>query len=211
MRMRGFTSSLRSAEHGFTSSRRSAEHGFTLVEMLIALMIFGMITAAGVALLTVTVRTQETSQRLLGEVGELRRLDSLLTADLAQAAPRPSRDRDGNVRPAFIGGAGDSVLLIAAVRRGGDEGAIQRIEYRLEGGRLDRLSFAQADGESRATIVPVLGGVSQARLRYRDREGAWLGTWRATDRNRLPRAIELVTTSERHGTVRQVFLVGGGA
>jgi general secretion pathway protein J len=87
--------------------------GFTLVEMLIALAIFGMLTAAGVALLTLTVRTQETSNRLLGEVGELRRLDALLTADFALAAPRLSRDRDGNVRPAMIGGAGDDELLLA--------------------------------------------------------------------------------------------------
>ncbi|HYJ52423.1 MAG TPA: type II secretion system minor pseudopilin GspJ [Allosphingosinicella sp.] len=184
--------------------------GFTLVEMLIALAIFGMLTAAGVALLTLTVRTQETSNRLLGEVGELRRLDALLTADLALAAPRLSRDRDGAVRPALIGGAGDGELLLALVRRGGDEGAVQRVEYRLREGRLERLAFAQVDGESRALVAPLLDGVGQVALRYRDREGAWTETWRATDRSRLPRAIELVSTTNRHGSVRQLFLVAGG-
>ena len=65
-----------------------SEAGFTLVEMLISLVIFGMITAAGVTLLTLTVRTQETSDRLLDNLGTLRRTGALLNADLAQAAPR---------------------------------------------------------------------------------------------------------------------------
>ena len=84
--------------------RRAAEAGFTLIEMLIALVIFGMITAAGVTLLTLTVRTQETADRLLETVGALRRTDALLTADLAQAAPRIHRDGDGRAVPAFRGG-----------------------------------------------------------------------------------------------------------
>ncbi|HWT13108.1 MAG TPA: prepilin-type N-terminal cleavage/methylation domain-containing protein, partial [Allosphingosinicella sp.] len=84
--------------------------GFTLVEMLIALSIFGMLTAAGVALLSVTARTQETSDRLLAELGEIRRVGALLTADLAQAVPRIRRGADGRPRRAFAGGAGGSPL-----------------------------------------------------------------------------------------------------
>ncbi|HEV2817323.1 MAG TPA: type II secretion system minor pseudopilin GspJ [Allosphingosinicella sp.] len=180
--------------------------GFTLVEMLIALTIFGMLTAAGVALLTLTVRTQQTSERLLGEVGALRRLGALMTADLGQAAARPSRDRDGRPRPAFAGAA----LTLALVRRGGEEGALQRVEYRLDGDRLERLAYDRVDGESRAVAMPLLDDVRQLRLRYRDREGAWRDAWDPSDANLLPRAVELVSRDDAHGTVRQLFLVGGG-
>ena len=180
--------------------------GFTLVEMLIALTIFGMLTAAGVALLTLTVRTQETSGRLLAEVGEMRRLATLMTADLAQAAPRISRDRDGRPRPAFAG----SALTLAVVRRGGPDGALQRVEYRLNGGRLERLAYDRVDGESRAVAIPLLGDVRRLRLRYRDREGGWRDAWDPTDAALLPRAVELVSADSAHGTVRQLFLVGGG-
>jgi general secretion pathway protein J len=182
--------------------------GFTLVEMLIALTIFGMLTAAGVALLTLTVRTQETSERLLGEVGALRRLGALITADLAQAAARPSRDRDGRPRPAFSGGNG--ALLIGLVRRGGAEGALQRVEYRLADGRLERLAFDRVDGESRAVALPLIDGVRDLRLRYRDREGGWRDAWGPTDPTLLPRAVELLSRDDAHGSVRQLFLVGGG-
>jgi general secretion pathway protein J len=185
--------------------------GFTLIEMLIALTIFGMLTAAGVALLTLTVRTQETSDRLLGEVGELRRLGALMTADLGQAAARTSRDRDGRPRPALTGTGGDDALLLGLVRRGGNEGALQRVEYWLREGRIERVAYDAVDGESRAVAMPLLGHVRQLRLRYRDREGDWRAAWDPTDATLLPRAVELVSRDDAHGAVRQLFLVGGGA
>ena len=184
------------------------DDGFTLVEMLIALTIFGMLTAAGVALLTLTVRTQATSERLLDEVGELRRAGALLAADLGQAAPRMSRDRDGRPRPAFIGAAGDGELLLAVVRGGTDEDPLQRVEYHFREGRLERHAFAHVDGDSRPTIIAALSGVRQVRLRYRDRDGIWQPVWNVTDPSRLPRAVELVSDSETHGSVRELFLVG---
>jgi general secretion pathway protein J len=183
--------------------------GFTLIEMLIALTIFGMLTAAGVALLTLTVRTQQTSDRLLAEVGDLRRLGALMTADLGQAVARPSRDRDGRPRPAFTGTGGDDALLIGLVRSGSGDGALQRVEYRLREGRLERLAFDTVDGESRAVAMRLLN-VRELRLRYRDRDGGWHAVWDPTDATQMPRAVELVSRDDAHGAVRQLFLVGGG-
>ncbi len=213
MKRNGFRSLRRSAEHGFTSSWRSAEHGFTLVEMLIALAIFGMITAAGVALLTLTVRTQETSERLLDAMGAVRRTGALLTADLSQAAPRIRRDRDGRPRPAFTGGSGEEDLLVALVRRGWDDDAaahnsLQRVEYWLRDGRLERWGFGAVDGDARAVAAPLITGVRRVRLRYRDREGIWRARWDPTDAASLPVAVELVTDSDGQSVLRQLFLVG---
>lgn len=201
--------------NGFSPSWRSAEHGFTLVEMLVALAIFGMITAAGVALLSVSARTQETSDRLLAELGELRRLGALLTADLAQAAPRRYRDRDGRPTRAFTGRGGGEPMLLSFVRRGWDRGetadaGVQRVGYRLEGGRLERLAFAAVDGSNDGVAATLLDDVRAVRLRYRDDRGDWREVWDEGDPLRLPVAVELITDSERHGMVRQLFVVGTG-
>ena len=187
--------------------------GFTLVEMLIALSIFGMLTAAGVTLLSVTARTQQTSDRLLGQLGEMRRVGALLNADLAQAAPRIYRNGEGRPQRAFAGGAGDAPMLLVFVRAGWDGGdgpTLQRVGYRLRDARLERLGYAHVDGASAAIAVPLLDGVTALRLRYRDAEGDWRERWDASDPTRLPTAVELVTTTAEHGTVRQLFLVGNG-
>jgi general secretion pathway protein J len=190
------------------------QRGFTLVEMLIALSIFGMITAAGVALLSVSARTQETSDRILGELGEVRRVHALMTADFVQAAPRLYRDDQGRPQRAFAGDRGEAEMLLLFVRRGWDDGAgggLQRVGYRLSGGALERLSFAHVDGGGGVTAVRLLGRVRALRLRYRDREGAWLDRWQPSDGTRLPIAVELIVDSEAHGLIRHVFLVGNAS
>jgi len=188
--------------------------GFTLVEMLIALAIFGMLTAAGVALLSVTARTQEAVDRQLAEVGDIRRTASLLTADLAQTASRPHRDADGRPQIAFAGTDGGGDMLMMFVRTGNDVDAglpaLKRVGYRIAHGRLERLAFAAVDGSDAAVAVPLLDGVRQVRLRYRDRTGAWQPSWFPTDGTQLPVAVELVVDTAREGVVRQVFLVGVG-
>jgi general secretion pathway protein J len=193
--------------------RRDPEAGFTLIEMLIALVIFGMLTAAGVALLTLTVRTQETSERLLETVGTLRRTGALLNADLAQAAPRIHRNAYGEPVAAFTGGNGGEALLLAFVRRGWEDdstfrSSLQRVEYRLRDGRLERWRYDAVDGAGRAVAMPLLEGVRRVQLRYRDRDGSWRDRWDPTDPARLPVAVELVSDSDGQGVVRQLFLVG---
>ena len=195
--------------------RRNVEAGFTLIEMLIALVIFGMITAAGVTLLTLTVRTQESSERVLETVGALRRTDALLNADLAQAAPRIRRDGDGQSVPAFTGGNGGDALLMAFVRRGWEDetafrSSLQRVEYRLREGRLERWRYDAVDGAGRAVAMPLLERVRRVQLRYRDRDGAWRDRWDPTEPARLPTAVEITSDSEGQGQVRMLFLVGSG-
>ena len=60
-------------------------NGFTLVEVMVALMIFGMIAAAGVAILSFSVRAQATSAARLDDTAALHRTVAALSADLAQA------------------------------------------------------------------------------------------------------------------------------
>jgi general secretion pathway protein J len=181
--------------------------------MLIALTIFGMITAAGVALLTMTVRTQATSERLLDALSAERRTNALLIADLAQAAPRAWRDADGRPQQAFVGGAGDRPLLLALVRRGWDDtessrASVQRVEYRLREGRLERWTYEAVDGGAPAVTATLQDDVRQVRLRYRDRRGDWHPLWDPTNPVQLPVAVEMVSDRAGQGLVRALFLVG---
>jgi len=190
--------------------------GFTLVEMLIALTIFGMLTAGGVALLSFSVTSQEMTERQLATVGSIRRAGALLSADLAQATARPWRDGDGRQQPAFSGAPGRETRIMTLVRAGWDNpdqqprASLQRVEYRLQGGRLLRIGYASVDGGGAAAVTTLIDEVQQLNLRFRDREGLWRGEWQSADPGELPVAVELIVSSPRFGPVRQLFLVGSG-
>ena len=204
--------------NGFTPSRRSAEHGFTLVELLVSLFIFALLSAAGVALLSFSVRAQETAEVQLGRIADLRRTGALLSGDLAQAAARPWRDENGDGRPAFTGASGEEDgRLLAFVRRGADNleerprPSLQRVEYRLVGDRLERRSWTLVDGAPPKADSAMLDGVRRIRLRYRDRSGDWRDSWNPTALTDLPRAVELVVDTDEGGATRMLFLAGAVA
>lgn len=190
--------------------------GFTLVEMLIALAIFGMITAGSVALLSFSVRAQEMADRQLASLSAIRRAGTLLGADFAQAVPRPWRDEAGQPQRSFYGTAGQETRLFTLVRGGWDNpdslprSSLQRVEYRLQAGRIYRLGFTHVDGGGAGSVSSLIDDVQRVELRYRDREGAWLPAWDRPDPRDLPVAVEMVVTTGRFGTVRQLFLVGAG-
>lgn len=192
--------------------------GFTLVEMMVALLIFGLISAAGVALLTLSVRAQDMADERLGKLAEIRRAGALLTSDLAQATPRISRGERGVAEPAFQGGTGaDGGIALGLVRRGwanydgAARSSLQKVRYRLAGDRLERIAYPHVDGAAPMEPAAVLTGVRSFTLRYRDREGAWRDRWDPTDPMQLPRAVEMVVDVGEGGAVRQLFLVGTGA
>jgi general secretion pathway protein J len=210
-------SSSHPAQYGFTPPWRTAEQGFTLVELLVSLVIFGMLAAAGVALLSFSVRAQDAADERLGALAEVRRAGALLTNDLAQAAPRTSRDEAGTVRRAFEGGGEGDTRLLSLVRRGwenldgSNRSSLQKVEYSLADGALVRRTYMFVDGAAPAEPVAILGGIEQLRLRYRDRRGEWRDRWDPQRPAELPVAVEMVAYIDKSGPVRQLFLVGTGS
>lgn len=196
--------------------RRTGEGGFTLVEMLVSLTIFGMLTAGGVALLSFSVRSQEMAERQLESLAAIRRAGALLTADLAQAAPRIWRDGEGRPQPAFAGSNGRETRVLVLVRAGWDNpdqaprASLQRVEYRFQNGRLLRVGYVNVDGGGAANVTTLIDEVQQLRLAFRNRQGDWVTSWAPPDPAELPIAVELNVSSARFGPVRQLFVVGGG-
>ena len=194
---------------------RSAERGFTLVEVLVALMIFGMIGAAGVAMLSFSVRAQGATRAKLDDVAALNRTVSILSADLAQAVDRPTRDERGTLLPSFAGEPGGAADPMLRMTRGGWanlDGAprpgMQKVSYRVANGVLERVAYPMLDGAPALPAAALLTGVTDVRARYRYR-GAWGDRWDATAAP-LPDAMELVVTRADRRRYRQLFLVGTG-
>lgn len=195
---------------------RTREDGFTLIEVMVALLIFAILASAGVALLSFSARAQAASGRKLDDLAALNRTLSILSADLAQARARAVRDEAGTPLPAFVGeGNGDARPLLRLVRGGWTNldaqgrPEAQKVEYRLDGGVLQRLGYPQIDGAAPLPPAPLLDRVRAVRLRYRFR-GAWSDRWDGGGGVALPQALELRIGRADGVEYRQLFLVGTG-
>lgn len=195
---------------------RGREAGFTLVEVLVSLLIFGLLAAAGVALLSFSVRAQTATAARLDETSAMNRLNAILTADLAQAVNRPTRGAGGETLPPFVGESGPGAAPMLGLVRGGwsnldgdPRASVQKVEYGLVDGALARTAYPMLDGAAPTPPAPLLDHVKRVALRYRIK-GAWSDRWSGTPQAPLPDAIELRVQRDDGVATRQLFLVGTG-
>ena len=175
---------------------RQPEAGFTLVEMLVALTIFAILASAGVAILRSSVDTQSAVDTHLGKIRDLGRLDALLTSDLGQAVNRPTRGPSGE-RPALVGEAQRMQLVRTgwANYDGSARSDLQRVEWRLDQGKLTRVGFDRLDGADEASAAATIArDVASAAFRYRNAAGEWSGAFVSTEQEPLPAAVEATVT-----------------
>ncbi|WP_422344070.1 type II secretion system minor pseudopilin GspJ [Parasphingorhabdus sp.] len=192
------------------------QSGFTLVELMVALFIFSLLSVAGVALLRGAVNSNEVTDAKLGDMARMQRLVSLMEADLSQAVPRPHRDQQGERVAALISETGSNGRGFLSFTRGGQSNInnkarsnMLRVSYQLNDGRLERSQFEMTDGGAISEPASLLEGVSNLELRFRDKRGQWLRNWQTERLNDLPRAVEL--RFEQNGrNYRHVFLLGTG-
>lgn len=195
---------------------KANERGFTMVEMLVALAIFSMISVAGVALLQSAASSQLVVKERLSDLSETARAIAVMESDLAQAIARPVRTNATTTTPAFsangLGVAGQIFALTRAGQANLDDAPkpeLQHVAYALENGALKRISWSMLDG-GKAQPTILLKDVASVTARFRDAEGNWRSDWDASDPLALPRALELELTQNRAAPVRLLFLVGTG-
>lgn len=168
---------------------RPAQAGFTLLELLVAMGIFAIIGVMALGGLN-TIVTQGT---LAGDqdarLASLQRAIRLIGQDIGGADPRFVRDELGNQReaPFLADGRGD--YLIRLTRSGWANpaqrpyrGTLQRVQYRLEDGKLFRDSWPVLDrvlGQKPHT-EELLAGVEDVKFLFLDaRSGSqeWQQQW----------------------------------
>jgi type II secretion system protein J len=193
-----------------------SEAGFTLIEVMVSLLIFGMIAAAGVAILSFSVRAQSTTGAKLDDMAALTRTVSILSADLAQARDRSARDEAGTVVPAFVGESGSGVAPMLRLVRAGwsnldgaPRASLQKVAYQVQGGALQRIAYPMVDGAQGLPPAALMTHVRQVALRYRIK-GAWSDRWDGANGVPLPDAMELRVQRDDGTLFRQMFLVGAG-
>jgi general secretion pathway protein J len=193
-------------------TEKPARNGFTLVEMLIALALFAIIAVGALGLLRFSVDAELASRAKTDSIAAQRRFLSVWTADLAQAVPRPSRDRSGVPRVAFE--ANTDGILLRLTRSGWDnvDGAprpgLQKVEYRVTATALVRAGYPFPDGAAAEPASEVLPLTAAPTVRFRTKDGNWRDRWEPQLSTELPIAVELLVPQRGGAPLRIVSLVG---
>ena len=200
---------------------RRRDGGFTLIEVLVAMAVFGVLTALAYLSLGQTLNNAELLTERMDRLQAIQRTMRYLGNDLAAAAPRPVRSELGDTYlPAVMVSATNDFAL--AVTHGGwsnpaglPRSTQQRSVYLLEEDKLFRVYYTVLDTTytNDAISTQILDGVESLEFRLIQDNGDTTSEWpppsiqgTAAERMR-PRAVEIVLTLEGEGEIRRIIEV----
>ncbi len=192
---------------------RNGAQGFTLIELMVALLIFGMLASAGVTLLSYATRAQQIAGGKDKETAQLRNLSVILTQDLAQSVPRQSRTNSIDGGRAFQGPKADA--LFSYVRGGGrlsvskGKGPLNRVTWAIEDDMLIRRIYPGTEAGSEFIAVPMVKDVKKVAVRFKSK-GAWRSDWVDPEPTAIPNAVELVIDTQSGQPITITAMAGLG-
>ena len=190
--------------------------GFTLLELLVALAIFSIMSVVAYRGLNATL---ETRAHLLEDNKKWRELSvffAQMKDGLANVANRPVRNNNDLVSPAFSGkpdviGEDDVQLVFTRMGLPGQQGILgdlQRYGYRLRDQNIEQLVWPVLDQapRTRPVVYQVLPHVSSFVMRYMDQKGVWQPRWPVIGQSdEIPRAVEVRIGLQSGEQVVRVF------
>lgn len=194
------------------------QKAFTLIEVLVALAIFGILSALAYGALSQTLLSAEMLNERMDRLQAIQKTMRHLSQDFIQLAPRPVRLELGD----SLGPALQSDLrseYAVELTRGGwsnpvalPRGTLQRAAYRLEEDELVRYYWTVLDRtlSNEPIAVTILDGVEGLKLSYLLDNGDSIEQWPPPTApgplglRQRPRAVEIILTLQDEGEIRRV-------
>ncbi len=208
-----------------TKSLGNAQRGFTLLEMLIAMAVFAIMSVVAYGGLRAVLAADQVTQVHARRLADLQVTLSVLERDLAQVVAVAVRDEFGDRMPPLRLRAGGDAKLLELVRAGaGGDQRLRRTAWLITDRGLERQLWPGVDiVDAESTRVQpfgelvaedeLLGMESGFALVVRTEAGLErVDSWPAANADaasvELPMAIEIVLDLPEYGVIRRMMAVG---
>lgn len=191
------------------------ERGFTLLEIIIALFVFSIVSMIVVGALHNVLTTQSSTEKKAARLAELQIALLLMSRDLEQVINRPITNASGTLE-GFIG-TSDSVTFTHAglVNPFGmlQRSTLQRTQYELKDKVLKRLTWPMLDqaGETKPDSKSILNSVNELQFEYLDNKGRFQKIWPPLDQQKaaVPLAVRVSITLDNWGKITALYIIAG--
>ena len=184
---------------------RSKHSGFTLIELMVAIIIFAIISTVSYRMITSLVKTKEIAGEAQEKWGNLSLAMSNFGSSWNRVIPLVARDQNGGLLAAVYGkpklsGMYDSQLEMTLSGFSGDKiyGTVppKRVGYRFYGKTLYLVTWPVLNRvvTTQPEIDILIDNVSKFEITYLYPDNQWRDTWppQGGDITSLPRAVKVV-------------------
>ena len=203
---------------------KSATAGFTLVELLIATLIFAILSMLAYGGLDSVIKSSDRTEAELTRLRQIQITFSQMQRDIEQLSARDGHDAlGGKLLRLSAAQISNSDLLLEYTRTGWRNPAqqtrshLQRVAWRLEDKKLYRMSWPFVDRafDDQATSTQMIDRISEVKVRFLDSKKEWHNLWplpaelEQSSTPPQPLAIEITVSMEDWGNIVRVFKVPG--
>jgi general secretion pathway protein J len=193
----------------FQSTTRQS--GITLLELLIVIAVFAIMSAAAYSGLQSSLKAEENFSAAMKDLEAVQMSLTLFQRDIMQLSPRTIRDAYGDDEAAIVLYNGRELFFT----RGGnfsslklDHTELTRVAYSLQDEQFIRsywrhLDSTQGDQPLRASL---LSKITHLQIRVLDQNNAWHLNWPMSNNTKI-RAVEITLELEGWGEIRRLLPV----
>ena len=194
--------------------RKHRSQGFTLVELLIAIVLFSILSLGSYQVLNSVINSHRKLSSHNEKFDALRRTINMLTRDLQQARSRTVSNSYGDQEGALILESSDQSRLVLSTAGWANpllapRGTVSRVEFFVDDDVLIKRRWLVLDvvDEDSYFDMPLLKNVSEFQIRALDPESRWISYWPTNDMpaTQLPQALEIELVIAELGRIKRVL------
>jgi general secretion pathway protein J len=195
--------------------------GFTLLELLVAVAIFAVLSAMAYGGLRNVIDNSQQTESAMQRMQQVQLAMLKISRDLTQLSARSIRDEYGNTSNYILTGQGDDIFIefTRSGRRNPAEmlrSHLQRVAYKIEENTLSRLHWPHLDRtqEMQPYESVLLEQVERVSVRFLDNDNEWHDEWpplsatgQTGGNTMVLSAIEFTMELQDWGELVRIFMV----